>query len=56
LLETPLGALAGVLQGVLESPAELVAMGRKARALARPDAAECIVAECAALLADAGEN
>ena len=56
LLDTPLGALAGVLQGVFESPDELVAMGRKARALARPEAAERIVAECAALLADAGEN
>ncbi|MBW2269040.1 MAG: undecaprenyldiphospho-muramoylpentapeptide beta-N-acetylglucosaminyltransferase [Deltaproteobacteria bacterium] len=56
LLDTPLGALAGVLQGVFESPGELVAMGRKARALARPDAAERIVAECAALLADEGED
>ena len=56
LLDTPLGALAGVLLGVFESPGELVAMGRNARALARPDAAERIVAECAALLAEAGEN
>ena len=34
---------------LLDAPEELAAMGRKAAALARPDAAECIVRECAEL-------
>jgi UDP-N-acetylglucosamine--N-acetylmuramyl-(pentapeptide) pyrophosphoryl-undecaprenol N-acetylglucosamine transferase len=41
------------LRAALADPMELAAMGRKAGSLARPDAAERIVEECAALLGDA---
>lgn len=41
--------LAAALRALLDAPEELAAMGRKAAALARPDAAECIVRECAEL-------
>jgi UDP-N-acetylglucosamine--N-acetylmuramyl-(pentapeptide) pyrophosphoryl-undecaprenol N-acetylglucosamine transferase len=52
----PLAAaeLARALREAFEKPAELAAMGRAAARAARPDAAERIVAECAALLADGG--
>jgi UDP-N-acetylglucosamine--N-acetylmuramyl-(pentapeptide) pyrophosphoryl-undecaprenol N-acetylglucosamine transferase len=52
----PLAAaeLARALREAFAKPQELVAMGRAAARLARPDAAERIVAECAALLAGAG--
>jgi len=43
--------LARALSGLFEKPDELAAMGRAAARLARPDAAERIVEECAALLA-----
>lgn len=46
--------LAEALGGLLADPARLVAMGRAASALARPDAAERIVEECATLLAARG--
>jgi UDP-N-acetylglucosamine--N-acetylmuramyl-(pentapeptide) pyrophosphoryl-undecaprenol N-acetylglucosamine transferase len=42
--------LARALREAFEKPAELAAMGRAAARIARPDAAERIVAECAALL------
>ena len=42
-------ALAAALRALLDAPDELAAMGRKAAALARPDAAERIVRECAEL-------
>jgi len=50
----PLAAaeLARALRECFEKPAELAAMGRAAARCARPDAAERIVAECAALLGD----
>ena len=48
--------LAGLLLGVFEDPDALVEMGRQARRLARPDAAEAIVAQCAALVADTGRG
>jgi len=41
--------LAAALHALLGAPDELAAMGRKAAALARPDAAERIVRECAEL-------
>jgi UDP-N-acetylglucosamine--N-acetylmuramyl-(pentapeptide) pyrophosphoryl-undecaprenol N-acetylglucosamine transferase len=49
----PLAAaeLARALDEAFEKPAELAAMGRAAARIARPDAAERIVEECAALLA-----
>ena len=52
LASRPLAAaeLARALSEVLEKPDELAAMGRAAARLARPDAAERIVGECAALL------
>ena len=41
------------LGALLDDPARLRAMGRRAAALARPDAAETLVAECRALVAGA---
>lgn len=41
--------LAAALRGLFDAPEGLAAMGRKAAALARPDAAESIVRECAKL-------
>jgi UDP-N-acetylglucosamine--N-acetylmuramyl-(pentapeptide) pyrophosphoryl-undecaprenol N-acetylglucosamine transferase len=46
--------LARALREAFEKPAELVAMGRAAARTARPDAAERIVEECAALLGGGG--
>jgi UDP-N-acetylglucosamine--N-acetylmuramyl-(pentapeptide) pyrophosphoryl-undecaprenol N-acetylglucosamine transferase len=43
-------ALAKTLQACFESPDELLAMGERAAGLAHPEAAETIVAECAALV------
>jgi len=48
------GELARALGEAFEKPAELLAMGRAAARIARPDAAERIVEECAALLGDGG--
>jgi UDP-N-acetylglucosamine--N-acetylmuramyl-(pentapeptide) pyrophosphoryl-undecaprenol N-acetylglucosamine transferase len=52
----PLAAaeLARALDEAFEKPAELAAMGRAAARIARPDAAERIVEECAALLGSGG--
>ena len=46
--------LARALREAFEKPAELGAMGRATARIARPDAAERIVEECAALLAGGG--
>jgi UDP-N-acetylglucosamine--N-acetylmuramyl-(pentapeptide) pyrophosphoryl-undecaprenol N-acetylglucosamine transferase len=46
--------LARALHEAFEKPAELAGMGRAAARIARPDAAERIVAECSALLGEAG--
>ena len=52
LADRPLPAsdVAKAITRAFEDPVELEAMGRRAAALARPDAAERIVEECAALL------
>jgi UDP-N-acetylglucosamine--N-acetylmuramyl-(pentapeptide) pyrophosphoryl-undecaprenol N-acetylglucosamine transferase len=47
-------ALVKAIQACLEDPDELLAMGERAAALARPDAAEVIVSECAALQGEKG--
>jgi UDP-N-acetylglucosamine:LPS N-acetylglucosamine transferase len=41
--------VAGVLRELLAAPGELASMSAAAKQLAQPDAAERIVAECAAL-------
>jgi UDP-N-acetylglucosamine--N-acetylmuramyl-(pentapeptide) pyrophosphoryl-undecaprenol N-acetylglucosamine transferase len=48
--------VAGAIRAAFERPAELQAMGARAAGLARPDAAERIVEECAALIAGGREN
>jgi len=49
--ELEAGALAGALAGLAAAPGRLLEMGAAAAKLARPDAAERIVEECAALVA-----
>lgn len=51
LLDAPSGpGVAAALRALFETPGELLAMGRKAATLARPDAADRIVAACAELI------
>lgn len=48
--------LVKAIQACFESPGELLAMGARAAGLARPDAAEIIVADCAALVGPQQES